>query len=317
MIVVPFQQTEAGARAESSSLWSIEADDLTVGVQVWRHRLLPWLFTGRVPRFGRTVPPEAIPVILETLCEMARSRPLLRLTVEAWSEDEAQRRRIAEAASLLGYRRSPSSRSYGRTIWIDLSANEDEILRGFSGTCRHHIRAPERKGYTVRPITDLGSVETVRTIFLESFRRTGGQAPDVAWDEVIRMNGEPGARLHLCGLFQNGRPSNPLSFALAYRHGDVAEYAHAGSIRDPAHNIPLLYAPTWELMRWAREEGARFWDFGGITGSGPPGKTSRMAGIHQFKTSFSRSIISVGEEWSLEPRPRCARLARLAHSGRR
>lgn len=301
----PFQQTEAGARVEFADHWTVEAPGVRVGVQAWRHRLLPWLHTCRVPRFGRGLAPAVIHEALGALAGMARDRPVLRLSVEAWSEDPAQLRLIGDTATGLGYEAAVTKRSYSRTIWLDLSPAEDELLAGFSPTCRRHIRAPGKRGYRVEAITDPAAAKALREIFRESFRRTGGQAPRLDWDELVRLGAAAAAPVRLVGLFPpEAGGDSPIAFAVAYLHGDVAEYAHAGSLRHPDHHLPLLYAPTWDLMRWAKRSGAKCWDFGGVRepSAGPDVDASGLAGIGAFKAAFSGATVHVGEEWVLEPR---------------
>jgi hypothetical protein len=285
--------------------WEVDEDGVSVGLQVTRPRLLPWLRLVRAPRFGRGLPLDAVERVVAALKALARERPVLRLHLEIWSEREEERRRVAEACRTRGFEVSPSPRSYRRTLWMDLTPPEEEIMAEFHATGRRHIRAPGKKGYEVRPITDPDASATMEDIFRATFSRTGGTPPEVDWAWTIRTNGESGAPLHLVGLFPEDAPdtSEPLSFALALLHGEVAEYAHAGSIRDRSLKIPLLYAPTWELMRWARQQGARYWDFGGVTEESVENSDPR-GGINDFKRYFGKAVRTVGEEWVLKPRPR-------------
>jgi lipid II:glycine glycyltransferase (peptidoglycan interpeptide bridge formation enzyme) len=124
------------------------------------------------------------------------------------------------------------------------------------------------------------------------------------WAEFIRQAADDSSDIHLVGLFavDDIGSRRPLAFATAMLHGQVAEYAHAGSTRDPGVRIPLHYAPTWELMRWARSRGATAWDFGGVVDTGAP--DDAREGIDHFKFSFSEETRRVGSEWVLE----CSRL---------
>ena len=64
--------------------------------------------------------------------------------------------------------------------------------------------------------------------------------------------------------------------------------------------MPLLYAPLWELIRWARAGGARWFDFGGITLTDPDA-SDPLQGISDFKRFFCRDVAKVGGEWRLDP----------------
>jgi lipid II:glycine glycyltransferase (peptidoglycan interpeptide bridge formation enzyme) len=67
----------------------------------------------------------------------------------------------------------------------------------------------------------------------------------------------------------------------------------------------------WDLIRWAKREGARWFDFGGVT-RGAEDKDDALAGISDFKRRFCRNEIALGEEWSYEPSRTIARIARFA-----
>jgi lipid II:glycine glycyltransferase (peptidoglycan interpeptide bridge formation enzyme) len=74
-----------------------------------------------------------------------------------------------------------------------------------------------------------------------------------------------------------------------------------------------MYAVVWDLIRWAKENGARFFDFGGIT-VGSHGSNDPLGGISDFKRYFSERVVEVGAEWSFEPRPLQAYAARMVSS---
>jgi lipid II:glycine glycyltransferase (peptidoglycan interpeptide bridge formation enzyme) len=233
---------------------------------------------------------------------MARRRNVLRLHLELWTEDHDELEALRAACAAHGMVES-RPRSYTHTILVDLTVGEEDLLAGFHATCRRHIRAPEKKGYEVRRIMDVTLAPQIERMFRDAFDRTGGNAPRLDLPELIRQAAAEPSDVHLVGLFASDDVSSrhPLAFATAILHGDVAEYAHAGSTRDPNVKVPLLYAPTRDLMRWARARGAQQWDFGGVAGSD---SGDAREGIDNFKFLFSNRVARVGSEWVLE----CSRL---------
>jgi lipid II:glycine glycyltransferase (peptidoglycan interpeptide bridge formation enzyme) len=106
-------------------------------------------------------------------------------------------------------------------------------------------------------------------------------------------------------------PKALLAFAWSHHHGDHAHYDASGSTRNTDIKAPLAYALIWDLCLWAKQHGATWFDFGGITaGSAASGDADPVGGISDFKRYFSKTVVSVGEEWMLEPRPLRAKLAR-------
>ena len=312
MYVLPYQQSAMGCRLEGVERWEVGPSDARVGLQISRSRRMPWLKIARVPRFGRGIPTGARAEVIRQITEVARARNVLRLHLEIWSESSEELHELEGECEAQGMVAPPVPRSYEHTVWIDLRSPDEDLLARFHPTCRRHIRAPAKKGYEVRRIVSDNARPQLESMFRGAFERTGGRAPHLDWGELIRQAAADSADIHLVGLFaaEDVTSSRPVAFATAMLHGQVAEYAHAGSTRDPAIKIPLLYAPTWELIRWAKARGAIGWDFGGVAVSDTPDSRS---GIDQFKFSFSDHVTRVGHErvlqcsrlpWPLRPVPR-------------
>lgn len=308
---VPFYQREAACRLLRSAHWPLEVGGVRVGIQAWRARSVPGFFILKVPRFGRGIPTQAIDGIVRELAQVARNRPVLRLHLEAWTDDTAQMELIRRACEANGFRAS-APRSYTRTIWIELLPDMDETLMRFPKKVRRDVRVPEKKGFHVRQIRSGAISPHLQRMMRQSFARTGVRAPRVHWRDWIRLSVQEPGLLRVVGLFDDAdvRSERPLAFAAAVRHGDVAEYAHAGTAEGARVGVPLLYAPTWSLMCWARSAGAHWWDFGGVTTNsrGEEDGDDPRAGISAFKLYFSKNAIEVGREWALEPRPWLAKL---------
>jgi len=109
-------------------------------------------------------------------------------------------------------------------------------------------------------------------------------------------------------------PEGVLAFVWGRKHGGVAEYGESGSTRADDLKVSTSYALLWDLMHWARGNGARWFDLGGITG-GTTHSEDPLGGISDFKRRFSRHAIDVGEQWELEPHPARAAAARLLSRG--
>ena len=66
----------------------------------------------------------------------------------------------------------------------------------------------------------------------------------------------------------------------------------------------------------SRRQDTAWFDFGGIT-AGSHGADDKLGGISDFKRYFSKEIVGVGQEWSLEPRPALNSIARGVSAGAR
>ena len=74
--------------------------------------------------------------------------------------------------------------------------------------------------------------------------------------------------------------------------------------------MPFGYGLAWELMTWAKENGAKWFDFGGISAGTASNPDDVLGGISDFKRYFSREKIAVGHEWLFETKPIVSRVGR-------
>jgi hypothetical protein len=305
----PLQQTKIGCSVRGAEHFELDTPGADAGVEVMRARILPGYRILRVPKFGRGTSEAVVRATVAGLRKLAETEPVVRAHVEVWSEREEDRARVDRACLAEGFTRV-TPRMYHHTLWIDLSPEEDEVLASFHATARRHIRKPGRRGYPTIPVTDPRYATRLRELHLESFRRSGGEAPRVDWAALVEAARTHEDRVAIRGIVEgNGRLPRLLSFAVAVRNDDVAEYLHAGCSRRPDLRLPLVYAPTWELMRWARSHGATAWDFGGITG-GTSDDDDPRGGISDFKRYFGGRVVEVGGEWVFEPAGVASGLAR-------
>ncbi|MEJ2539782.1 MAG: peptidoglycan bridge formation glycyltransferase FemA/FemB family protein [Gemmatimonadota bacterium] len=310
---LPLQQTAIGCAWRGAQHLDLRLPEGTLGIEVMRARFPPGSRILRLPRFGRGYSTDEVTSAVRGLRELADRPGFVRAHIEVWSERESDRAQVARACEAEGYFRAEQPRMYPRTLWIDLEPEEDRILAGFRATARRHIRAPSKKGFVTIPVTSPRHAERLDELHRAAFDRSGGEAPFVDWKATLLATRLHPDRVTIRGITRgDGGDSELLSFALAVRNGEVAEYLHAGSVRRPGLRIPLLYAPTWEIMRWAKSHGALAWDFGGIT-PGTAEDDDPRGGISDFKRYFGGEVREVGEEWVYEPVGVAAGLARAAH----
>jgi hypothetical protein len=288
-----------------------------VGLHISPSRALPGHRLLRVERFGPGIPPAAYAATLKVLVSLAhRDRRVLRLYVESLAFDPSVRMALESELEAAGFARLPSPRCYEHTLVLALDGAEESILASFHRTARQNIRNTGKYPVRVAPVVDPGHFARVNEIAAETFARTGVRyVPVYDWAAIAAVSArEPGAS-RLVGLYHKDEegPAGLLAFAWACGHGDHAHYSAAGSTRHTAGRIPLLYPLIWDLIVWAKRNGAGFFDFGGVT-AGTLESDDPLGGISDFKRYFTKSLVQVGAEWAYEPRPRRAQAARMMKS---
>lgn len=273
-------------------------------VQVARTRTLPGHRILRVTRFGAGDCDAGLEAAVRALRELARDNPrFVRLNVEVFCRSSERRAALWETFSALGFYEVERPRWYERTVVIDLAPKEDEILASFHKTGRQNVRAPAKKGLTVAAITDPAYAPRMQALSNESFARTGREAPRRDWAARLRFSASHPELYRIVGTLDPTLegPDDLLAFTCGSCHGNYASYEDGASTRDVEGNVPLSYAPLWELVRWAKDVGCEWFDMGGIPRAKPEPESDPREGISRFKRYFTEEIAVVGGEWEFVP----------------
>jgi lipid II:glycine glycyltransferase (peptidoglycan interpeptide bridge formation enzyme) len=245
-----------------------------------------------------------------------RERSILRVTVQTFTLDAESRAHTSEALRRHGFRSVATTRSYERTLVLDLRPDENALLAGFHYNARRRIRNVAK--FPVR-VTTAGSVSLaprLQELAEETHFRTGGESQQIDWASHIRMSAEAPhlSRIAILERTDRGGPDAVLAFAWGCMHGRVAEYSESGSTRPDDMKVSTSYALMWDLIAWARRSGAEIFDLGGVT-QGAANSDDPLGGISDFKRFFSERELEVGQQWLLEPHPARAVAARVVSRG--
>lgn len=288
-------------------------------VDVSRSRALPGHLLLRVKRFGATADAAAAAAGLRALHRYVQEQPrILRVYFEIFTRNHDLRLELAQLANELGYTQSPNASSYKNTVVVDLTPEESEIFAAFDRSARRNVKAPGKKGFETTAITDTVYVDRMHELMEETLARTGGQYEKMAWAQLIDFSSQHPELARVVGTFlpESSEPEALVSFAWGAFHGDHATHTNAASTRAIKSNVALSYAVSWDLICWAKRNGASWFDFGGVT-QGSLEDTDSLGGISDFKRFFSKDVVTVGDEWILEPHPLRARLAKMVSSAAR
>lgn len=280
-------------------------------VQMDNSRVLPWHYYLRMIRFGHGLPQAAWEPMIAALSNLAQSDArVLRLSVGVFSREHR-----SESAALLaqhGFQRAAQPRSYRHTLTMDMQPDESEILNGMHKTARKNLRDAEKSTLCVRTLTDVMYAERIGSLQEESMSRTGGKHEKQDWRSILELSRVHPNLSRVVGLFSSDlelQPDALVGFGWGCMHGDHGEYHAAGTTRLPDLKLSLSYPLLWNLILWSRQQGASWFDLGGVTLG--DSATDPLGGISDFKRYFSRVVEEVGDEWTLEPHPARIHLAEL------
>jgi hypothetical protein len=271
-------------------------------------RSMPGHRNLRVRRTGGNLSGEVFNALLAGLEILIRKTPrILRVQVQVFSRE--RREEIGQILLRHGYRELDHPSVYRHTLVLDLEPSEEDIFSKFSDSGRNKIRKTIRKSGQSVVITDPKYADRIGELQRAALNRTGGHFDSEDWQAVLRFSQDHPELSRVFGLFLGEDESleNMAAFGWVCSHGDHGEYRAAGSTRNPDVKIPYGYLVAWDMIRWAKASGAKWFDFGGVTLS--DGSDDPLKGISDFKRSFSREVAEVGSEWIFDPRPVRAHVA--------
>lgn len=290
-------------------------------VELSASRALPGHLLARVERLGEGADVDATAAGLRVLAARLRREPrVLRLAVEVVMRDAASRSVLGEALRDVGFVRAKAVRCYEATLAFDLRESEETLWDALPRKTRRDIRLNGKHAVEIRPVADASLAPRLDALMIETMARTGGQYHPVPWTTVIELGRGQPERSNLLGLFRTDVPDGEeslVAFVWACHHGTYAHYDAGASTRATTLRIPLMYALLWEQLRWAKAQGATWFDMGGVSRGTLGDGDDPLGGISDFKRYFTRDLVTVGEDWMLETSPARARVARLLGAGAR
>lgn len=177
-----------------------------------------------------------------------------------------------------------------RTITLDITASEEEILSSMKPKCRYNIRLAEKKGVTVRAWDDIAA-------FHEMMIVTGGR------DEFGVHSKEYYQRAYdlfhpkgTCELLVAEYEGKPLASLIVFANAKRAWYVYGASNNEERNRMPT-YLLQWEAIRWARARGCQEYDLWGVPDEDETtleaqfeNRSDGLWGVYRFKRGFGGQI---------------------------
>jgi lipid II:glycine glycyltransferase (peptidoglycan interpeptide bridge formation enzyme) len=185
---------------------------------------------------------------------------------------------------------SPYNIQPPRTLIVDLTAPEVEILARMKQKTRYNIRLAEKKGVTVRAWDDLPA-------FHQMMLTTGGRDGfGVHSEEYYRRAYELLHPNGMCEILVAEYDGKPLAALFVACHGDRAYYLYGASTDEERNRMPT-YLLQWEAMKWAKMRGAREYDLWGVPDEEEAAleadfetRHDGLWGVYRFKRGFGGEL---------------------------
>ena len=283
-----------------------------VFVQQRRLRVLPGYSLWRIDNLGNAMPANAREPVLRYVLDLVnQNHRVLRVNIGLFSRDRSVRAQLGSILDSLGLANTEAN-TYTRTIAVDLRSTEAELLSSFSSSVRKRLKEFARITIpvSIQPITDPSLAPRMNELMKQTMARTGGRFKPVDWERRIALASSNPDLCRIVGVVNSeiGGDEKLLAFVCGCHHGTHAQYSEGASARQLGR-LPLMYPLLWDLIRWARDNGAQWFDMGGVTAGSFGDGQDALGGISDFKRRFSDDVIDVADEWVLVPASLVATLA--------
>ncbi len=180
----------------------------------------------------------------------------------------------------LGFEDAPIHMMHPETTWIlDISKDEDTILREMKKNHRNLIRRAEKDGVAIEQGDSEEYLKTFYEIHMETVRRHHFIPFSYGYikDELLSFREDGQIR-----IFNARYQGKVISSAIIVFYGHEAFYHHGSSSSEYA-KVPSSYLALWEAIREARRRGMARFNFYGIVEDKPK---HPWYGLSRFKKGF-------------------------------
>jgi len=197
--------------------------------------------------------------LIDEFTRLARSHraAFLRLEPDVLQTDE----RAPEIDAFLksnGFRTAEKTLGQRSSLRLDLSPTEEELFAAFSKGHRADVKRAEREGVQVRVGKTEDDVDSLHQMLIATTARKTFEYHTASYYRTLwRLYGDA-ARLYLAEW-----KGELVAASLVLAWGETGLYLFAGSNR-AGLDSRAGHLLQWHAIRWAKERGARTWDFWGI-----------------------------------------------------
>lgn len=258
------------------------------GAQIMIRRFLPGIYFAYIPKGPIGVISERL---WQEMDDIARSRKcaFLKIEPDEW-EGDVSPKSANQIQPPFGCIKSNQSIQPMRTLVIDLSGDEAQILARMKQKTRYNINLALKKNVIAKPLTDLGTFYDLMEITGERDRFSIHSLAYYQQAYELFHNRD------LCQLLVAEYEGEPVSALMVFRMGRRAWYFYGASSEAHRDKMPS-YLLQWEAMRWAKSQGCQSYDLWGVPDSDADSLEAQFStrsdglwGVYRFKRGFGGEL---------------------------
>jgi lipid II:glycine glycyltransferase (peptidoglycan interpeptide bridge formation enzyme) len=203
----------------------------------------------------------------------------------------------ARLAPPRGFRASLQTIQPRRTLVVDLSGDEEQVLSRMKQKTRYNIRLAAKKGVVVHPSMDLDTF--YRLMMVTGERDMFGVHSREYYQRAYELFQPRDECIMLAAEYQG----EPLSALMAFARGRRAWYFYGASGNAHRERMPT-YLLQWTAMQWARARGCLSYDLWGVPDFDESfleahfsERSQGLWGVYRFKRGFGGELMRSCGSW--------------------
>lgn len=193
------------------------------------------------------------------------------------------------------------------TFQLDLTKNEEELLKNMHPKTRYNIRLAQRHGVKVVEDNSEKAFNTYIKLLKETIKRQKFYAHDERYHRLMWQTLRPPGIAHLLiARYKN----QPLVAWILFIYKDVLYYPYGASSEKHKEAMASNLA-MWEVIRFGKKMGCHTFDMWGSLGP-KPDKNDTWFGFHRFKEGYGGRLVEFIGSYDLVISPFLYELYKLA-----
>lgn len=244
-----------------------------------------YFYVPRGPVLGKCIEKEKLKNCINDLMELAKINQASWVRIDNFNKD------IKETIKKTNYSysKAPHDMQPKQLFIIDISKSEEEILSQMKPKTRYNIKVAIKNNVQIEIINNLDSNGEKIEKFLELIEKTGNRKNINFHSKKYYLKMLNNIEADNIKLYLASYENKIIAGALLVIYGKMATYLH-GASDDNDKNVMAPFLLQWQMIKDARNNGAKQYDFGGVSiGEDNKKREQKWLGVTRFKRGFSKS----------------------------
>jgi lipid II:glycine glycyltransferase (peptidoglycan interpeptide bridge formation enzyme) len=180
------------------------------------------------------------------------------------------------------------------TFQLDLTKDEDQLLKAMKSKTRYNIRLAEKHKIQVIQDNSPSALEVFLKLMRETTKRQGFYAHD---DDYYRKMWQVLRPAGIAHLFLAKYQEEVLAAWILFVFNQALYYPYGASTREHREKM-ASYAMMWQAIKFGQKMGCRTFDLWGIPGPNPD-PHDPWYGFYRFKKGFGPQLVEFIGTWDL------------------